>query len=68
MTKNTDAPNYYAPDAADDYYASPDSLILDSYLKHKNDPKSMLKLKTFKMPVTDADASTNDDPPPPQAQ
>ena len=45
MTPNTDASNYYARDAADDDSASPESLILDSSLKRKINPKSMLKLK-----------------------
>ena len=42
-TNNTDAPNDDAPDAADDDSSSPNSLILDSSLKCKIDPKPMLK-------------------------
>ena len=41
-------PNTYAPNADDDDGASSDSLILDSSLKRKIDPKSMLKLKILK--------------------
>ena len=44
MTPNTDAPDNDVPDASDDDAVSPDSLILYSSLKHKIDPKSMLKL------------------------
>ena len=44
MNTNTDTPNNDYPDAADDYSAYPDYIILDYYLKIKIDPKSMLKL------------------------
>ena len=42
MTTNTDDPNNNDPDAANDDAASPDSLILDSSLKFKVYPKSMV--------------------------
>ena len=45
MNTNTYAPDNDFPDAADSYSASPDSLILDSCLKRKIYPNSMLKLK-----------------------
>ena len=57
MTSNTDDPKYDNRNASDDDSASPDSLILDSSLKHKINPKWMLKQKT-KMTVIDADAAT----------
>ena len=44
MTPNTDAPDYDTPDADDDDASSPNYFILDSYLKRKIDPKSVLKL------------------------
>ena len=56
MTPNTDPPNNYVPNAADDDSSSPGSIILDFSLKRKIDPKSMLKLKKFT--VTDVDAAT----------
>ena len=45
MTPNTYSPNNDAPDAADYDADSSNSIILDSSLKCKIDPKSMLKLK-----------------------
>ena len=48
ITPNTDFPKYYASSADDDGAASPNSLILDSKLKRKIDPKSMFKLKKLK--------------------
>ena len=44
MTPNTDYPNDDSPDAADNDAASPNSIILDSYLERKIEPKSILKL------------------------
>ena len=49
MTPNTDAPRddaHYASDEdSDDDSASPDYLILDSSIKLKIDPKSIIKTK-----------------------
>ena len=45
MTLNTDDPIDDDPDAAGDDADSPDSLIIDSSIKRKIDPKSMPKLK-----------------------
>ena len=45
MTPNTDDPIDDDPDAAGDDADSPDSLIIDSSIKRKIDPKSMPKLK-----------------------
>ena len=46
MTPNTDAPKDDAPnDGDDDAAVSPNYLILDSSLKCKIDPKSILKQK-----------------------
>ena len=49
MIHNTDYLNNDVTNATDDNADSPNSLILDSYLKWKIDPKSMLKLKTKKL-------------------
>ena len=59
MTPNTDSPDYGAPDAADYDAAPPDSLILDSSIKRKIDPNSMLELKII-MTVTNSDTATDD--------
>ena len=47
ITPNTDAPNNDASNADDDDAPSPNCLILDTPLKRKIDPKSMLKLFFF---------------------
>ena len=62
MNPNTDAPDNDVPDASDDDAVSPDSLILYSSLKHKIDPKSMLKLKN-EISVTYANTATKDTSP-----
>ena len=49
MTPNTDAPNNDASNAASYDAASPNSHILDSSLKPKIDPKSILKLTPWKL-------------------
>ena len=62
MTPSTDSPDDDSPNAAGDDASCPDSLILYSSLKHKIDPKSMLKLKN-EISVTYANTATKDTSP-----